>query len=732
MRVLILLRGAPGCGKTTWIEKHNLKPFSLSADELRTMIQSPMLDIDGEFCISQNNDKKVWETLFSLLEARMKRGELTVIDATNSKTADMNRYRTIAEEYRYRVYLVDFTDIPIDVCKAQNKSRPQYKQVPDDVIDLMYARFATQSVPGRIKVIHPDQLNTIWYRPADFSKYRRIHHIGDVHGCYTALMKYMEGNYHEDELYIFTGDYIDRGLESAQVVKYLSTLCELPNVLLLEGNHERWINEYGHNRQAASKEFENHTKQELIDSGFTPKDARMLYRHFGQCAYYTYGEKTVLVTHGGLSTIPDCLTEIAFEEMMKGTGRYQDYLSVAASFDKSTPNNYYQVFGHRNTESSPIQVSERCFDLEGAVEFGGCLRVVTLDNDGFHPIEIQNTVYRKIEIKKVSQVPANVSSLVESMRANKYVQERKFGHISSFNFTKDAFYDGIWDEQTMRARGLFINTEDNTIVARAYEKFFNINEQSATKLPVLQHTMTFPISAYVKENGFLALVSYDKKTDDLFITSKSIPTGPYAQWAKDIFYSTVRSADDIKEFLKKSNVTLVFECIDPVNDPHIIKYDYSKMVLLDIVENQIEFKKAPYETVRVVAGSFGLECKKLAYTLNSWSDFCAWYREVNSDDYLYDGKEIEGFVVEDSNGVMVKVKLSYYFFWKKMRGVVESVNKYGYYKHTSSLYDKLSNEFYGWYRKTPDAADDSRHIISIREHFYKDLLKSFVETNEKF
>ena len=405
MRVLILLRGAPGCGKSTWIENHNLKQYSLSADVLRTMIQSPMLDINGDFCVSQNNDKKVWEILFSLLEARMKRGELTVIDATNSKTADMNRYRTLAEEYRYRTYLVDFTDVPIDVCKEQNKSRPQYKQVSDDVIDLMYARFATQSVPGRIKVIRPDQLDTIWYKPADFSQYKRIHHIGDIHGCYTALMEYMEGNYHEDELYIFTGDYIDRGLESAKVVKYLSTLCELPNVLLLEGNHERWINEYGHGRPAASNEFEKHTKKELIDAGFTPKDARVFYRRLGQCAYYTYGEKTVLVTHGGLSTLPTCLTNIAFEEMMKGTGRYQDCLSVAHSFDRSAPGYCYQVFGHRNTESSPVQVSERCFVLEGAIEFGGYLRIVTLDGDGFHPIEIQNSVYRKPELKKVWQSP---------------------------------------------------------------------------------------------------------------------------------------------------------------------------------------------------------------------------------------------------------------------------------------------------------------------------------------
>ncbi len=55
----------------------------------------------------------------------------------------------------------------------------------------------------------------------------------------------------------------------------------------------------------------------------------MLYRKFNQCVYYTYNEKTVLVTHAGLSVIPDNLTEIASEQMIRGVGRYSEYLNVA-------------------------------------------------------------------------------------------------------------------------------------------------------------------------------------------------------------------------------------------------------------------------------------------------------------------------------------------------------------------------------------------------------------------
>lgn len=38
MRVLLLLRGSAGCGKSTWIEKNELKPYTLSPDTTRRMI----------------------------------------------------------------------------------------------------------------------------------------------------------------------------------------------------------------------------------------------------------------------------------------------------------------------------------------------------------------------------------------------------------------------------------------------------------------------------------------------------------------------------------------------------------------------------------------------------------------------------------------------------------------------------------------------------------------------
>lgn len=161
MRVLLLLRGSAGCGKSTWIEQNGLKQYALSADDIRMMCSSPQMMPDGTHAINQANDGVVWKTLFNILETRMRNGEFTVIDATNSKTAEMNRYKKMCDEYRFRMFCVDFTTIPIEVTKERNRGRQELKRVPEEVIDKMYARFETQKIPSGIKVIQPDELNGI-------------------------------------------------------------------------------------------------------------------------------------------------------------------------------------------------------------------------------------------------------------------------------------------------------------------------------------------------------------------------------------------------------------------------------------------------------------------------------------------------------------------------------------------------------------------------------------------
>lgn len=732
LRILLLLRGSAGCGKSTWIEKNGLKPYTLSADDIRLLCQSPVMQVDGTEGISQNNERVVWKTLFNLLETRMQRGEFTVIDATNSKTSEMNRYKEMCSTYRYRIFCVDFTDIPIEETKRRNANREVLKRVPDDCIDKMYSRFATQKIPSRIKVIKPDELDSIWMKMFDLSEYKKIHHIGDIHGCNTALQKYLadNGGIKDDEMYIFTGDYIDRGIENADVVEFLISIMDKKNVLMLEGNHERWLWLWANDCSGKSKEFELVTRPALEDARIDKKAVRQLYRKFGQCAYYKYGNNIYLVTHAGLSTVPNNISLVATEQMIQGVGSYNDFEKVANTFLNTTLSNCYQIHGHRNTKQVPISVNDRVFNLEGQVEFGGSLRCVQVTTDGINTFKTKNNVFKTPEIQKEQTVTSSsIADTIIALRSNRYIQEKKFGNISSFNFTNKAFYDKVWDDQTTKARGLYLDTMKGKVAARAYDKFFNINERPDTKFDMLQHKLHFPVTAYVKENGYLGIISYNEYEDDLFIASKSTTDSQFAQWLRDMIYSKV-SADNIevmKEYAKEHNVSFVFECVDIKNDPHIIEYPESQLFLLDIVYNQMDFAKYEYDDMCVIADKFGLMHKEKAFEIANWQEFFDWYYDILEEDYEYNGRKIEGFVIEDSIGFMTKLKLTYYNFWKFMRSISHEAIRKGYIAKTSALTTPTANEYYAWVRKLYNVEDrDSipKDICTLRSMFYKDYMKN--------
>ena len=728
MRILLLLRGSAGCGKSTWIEQNGLKPYTLSADDIRLLCQSPIMQVDGTEGISQANDNVTWKTLFNLLEVRMQKGEFTVIDATNSKTSEMNRYKEMCNTYRYRIFCVDFTDIPIEEVKRRNANREVLKRVPEEAIDKMYSRFATQKIPSGIKVIKPNELDTIWMKMFDLSEYKKIHHIGDIHGCNTALQKYLSdnGGLKDDEMFIFTGDYIDRGLENADVVKFLISIMNKKNVLMLEGNHERWLWLYANDCVGKSKEFELITRPQLEEAKIDKNDIRQLYRKFGQCAYYKYGDNIYLVTHAGLSTLPKNLSYVATDQMIRGVGNYNDFEKVAETFLATTPDNVYQIHGHRNTKKLPVKVNDRVFNLEGRVEFGGDLRCVQIDKDGIHTVEVENTVYKTPEMQSEQTVTSSsVADTIIALRSNKYIQEKKFGNISSFNFTNKAFYDKVWDEQTTKARGLYLDTMKGKVAARAYDKFFNVNERPETKFDMLQYKLQFPVTAYVKENGFLGIVSYNEYEDDLFIASKSTIDSQFAQWFREMLYEKVSSENiqKMKEFIKEHNVSFVFECVDMKNDPHIIEYPNSELFLLEIVQNDMEFAKYEYDTMVDIANQFGLTPKEKAFEIATWQEFFDWYYDILEEDYEYNGRKIEGFVIEDSVGYMTKLKLAYYNFWKFMRSISHEAIKFGYIRKTSALTTPTANEYYAWVRKLHEVEDKEsipKDICTLRRLFYKD------------
>lgn len=745
------MRGAMGCGKSTFIEQNGLKPYTLCADDIRLLCQAPVLGADGNYCISQKNERVVWQTLFNILEIRMKRGEFTVIDATNTKTSEMNRYKDLAKKYRYRIYCVDMTNVPIEVAKKRNKSRDPIKYVPEEAIDRAYARFATQKIPSGIKAIKPHELHTIFYRPIDLSKYNKVHVIGDIHGCYTALMDFM--NNHDingNDFFIFLGDYLDRGLENVQTLEYLLDLWENhKNVYFLEGNHEAHLRNWANGEDIMSPEFRDRTAPKLEQAGIDKKRVRQFCRSFGQCSYFIFHGMNVLVTHGGLSTMPKNLTFVATEQMIKGVGDYKDARVVDDAFYTHTDEEYYSVHGHRNETNEPLQVNPATFNLNGEVEFGGDLRAVTfrhenwLDKNFIDQWEIPNSVYRIPEdvTKHNDEISnAEIHDVIEYMRASKYIDEKSFGNISSFNFTRGAFEDKVWDGMTTKARGLYIDTEHEQVVARGYEKFFNYGEMEFTKPEALARNLKFPVEAYVKENGFLGIVSTDND-GELIFTSKSTMGGDHAVMVKENLYKIYgeETIEKMRKYANQYHVTFVFEIIDRERDPHIIRYNDNYAILLDIINNDMKFDKLPYGSLKYVAKDIGLEYKQHYKTLNNIKELSEFIDKATDPKFRLKTDRInddciEGFVFEDADGFMFKLKVAYYNDWKMLRTVANKIFRSGNINFTGALQSIESNYFYGWCRdkfaeldKQGRWAYSKRDIIDLRNEFRADMKEKGIE-----
>lgn len=721
MRKLIILRGASGCGKSTFIKDNDLEKYTLSTDIIRLMYASPELGIDYSEHIPQFNNKKVWDLLYTLLEERMKKGEFTIVDAVHAYADEsFPIYKKLAEKYRYRLYILDFTDIPKEVVYERNKGRVAYRKVPQSSIDRVYKAFEKERIPASFKVIKPENfkeiINTI---PRDLNDYEHIHIIGDIHGSATALKEYFaKYPISEKEYYIFCGDYFDRGIENYETFKFLSELMQNKNMLFLVGNHEDKLYKY-----ACDDEFKmdydiKNTIEEFETNHLKKSELRGFIKNLSQLALITFKDKTYLITHGGLPYIPDkALDFYSTNSFVYGIDKYEtDIDKIYNEFMQKSENKIYQIHGHRNFYQHKFDKYEYSLNLEGDIEHGGYLRVLTLINNNYKYTEIKNTVYNPNLIAET-----NIYNLVESLHNNKYVFEKDLGNnISSFNFTKEAFYNKMWDKETTKARGLFIDTKNYKIVARSYNKFFKANERKETTIDNLKDTLVFPVNFYLKYNGFLGILSvYD---DELFFASKSTNTGDYVEYFKNIFYKkyNAKQIEILKDKLTKENLSAVFEVIDPFNDPHIIEYQEENLVLLDLIKNTTNFERISYPDLQDFANSNNILVKELVYTANNTEEFMHIYDSITTNDYKYQDDYVEGFVIEDANNFMVKTKTTYYDKWKYLRTKMENSIKNNKYKTKNN--DELEISFLKYLKEKYQGKEidlRSINIVAERHDFYK-------------
>ena len=74
------------------------------------------------------------------------------------------------------------------------------------------------------------------------SNYKKVIAIGDIHGCFDKLMSlWKKLEVTDNDLVIFLGDYIDRGAQVAETLKWILEQSKKENIIFLRGNHEQML-----------------------------------------------------------------------------------------------------------------------------------------------------------------------------------------------------------------------------------------------------------------------------------------------------------------------------------------------------------------------------------------------------------------------------------------------------------------------------------------------------------
>jgi tRNA splicing ligase len=279
----------------------------------------------------------------------------------------------------------------------------------------------------------------------------------------------------------------------------------------------------------------------------------------------------------------------------------------------------------------------------------------------------------------------NGTNLLNEMASNELVRVKESGipGVVACNFTRKAFYKGAWDEQTVRARGLFLDKNTGEVVARGYDKFFNVGQSGAPATirdlateaaREAQDNEHYNVVLRKKHNGFLAIVA--AVNGNLVVLSKSGVTA-YSREAERILREQIGDAgcERLRRVLADNNLSATFECISK-NDPHMVYYTRDEMIFLDFIYNAPDYDPMPLDAAFTVIRTVDplmpvAESKTLAY----------WWMWENATDLAgiitrmaekASHERSEGYVISYGDGRMAKIKTRWYTRAKWLRPMVQN------------------------------------------------------------
>ncbi|WP_375418192.1 polynucleotide kinase-phosphatase [uncultured Hymenobacter sp.] len=259
---LILLIGSTGAGKSTFARRLFKPTEIVSSDTCRGLVADNEND--------QSASKDAFELLHYLVAMRLKRGLLTVVDATNVQAEGRKPLVALARQYHVLPVAV-VLDVPEAVAHARNAGRPERRHLGPHVVarhrqDLRKSLRNLKQEGFRhvhhlrgveeVDVVQGIQRERLYNNRQEETGPFDI--IGDVHGCYDELLALLGQLDYQVEAEpvaddrdlgvrvtppagrraVFLGDLVDRGPASPQVLRLVMRMVRDGVALCVPGNHD--------------------------------------------------------------------------------------------------------------------------------------------------------------------------------------------------------------------------------------------------------------------------------------------------------------------------------------------------------------------------------------------------------------------------------------------------------------------------------------------------------------
>ena len=161
MTRLLITRGLPASGKTTFARKLQPRVVRVNRDDLRRMLH-------GRRLYTQWAEGQVTAVQRATVEALLRAGADVIVDDTNLRSRTVREWAELAARFDAAFEVHDFTDVPLDECLRRDAGRPEDERVGEEGIRRMHARYlAGRKLPLPVPYVEPGGPGVIYDPPAE-------------------------------------------------------------------------------------------------------------------------------------------------------------------------------------------------------------------------------------------------------------------------------------------------------------------------------------------------------------------------------------------------------------------------------------------------------------------------------------------------------------------------------------------------------------------------------------